>query len=268
MVKYMENSPFVLKSRYKMDDLLDIMRLLRSPQGCLWDREQDHASIRINFLEEAYEVLDAIDEQNPEHLCEELGDTLLQVVFHTQMEDEKGVFCFDDVTDAICKKLIVRHPHVFGSEQAETAGQVLNNWDEIKRQTKGHQTFGQAMDSVPKILPALMRAEKLQRKAAKAGFDWPDVSGAFAKIEEELEELKQTEQEQQSRREEELGDLLFSVVNAARFLEVEPEQALERANEKFLTRFKLVEQLACDRGLNMKEMSLEQLDQLWDEIKG
>lgn len=259
---------FHRKDHYNMDDLIEIMRLLRSPEGCPWDREQTHESIRQNFIEETYEAIEAIDTKDTELLKEELGDVLMQVVFHALMEEETGNFDFSDVADGVCQKLIIRHPHVFGTVIANNSEQVLTNWDAIKMQTKAQKTQSEVMDSVSKALPALMRSQKIQKKAAKAGFDWEDVSGALDKVFEETEELRQAIAEnQQNHCLEELGDLLFSVVNVSRFLHLDSEYALTLACDKFINRFKSVEFLANQRGINMNEASLEQLDALWEEIK-
>lgn len=259
---------FQIKPRYTFEDLVSVMSLLRAPGGCPWDREQTHESIRSNFIEETYEAVEAIDTNDSELLKEELGDVLLQVVFHAQMEREKGVFSIDDVTDGIVKKLIVRHPHVFGETIVSTSTEVLRNWDEIKKQTKRQTTQSEVLQSVSKALPALMRSAKVQHKAAKVGFDWPDVSGALSKISEELGELHEAVKAgTPDEREEELGDLLFSVVNVSRFLKVEPEEALTRSCDKFIERFSKVEKMAGQRGIDMKSSSLEELDRLWDEAK-
>ena len=233
---------FQQKPKYGFEDLLQIMKMLRAPGGCPWDREQTHKSIRQNFIEETYEVIEAIDTEDKELLKEELGDVLLQVVFHSEMESEVGSFDINDVCDGICKKLIVRHPHIFADVKADTTDEVLSNWDKIKMQTKSQKTQSDAMDSVSKSLPSLMRSEKLQKKAAKVGFDWPDVSGALQKVEEETQELKKAiEDGDKKGMEEELGDLLFSVVNVSRFLKVDSEEALYHACDKFTNRFRMVE---------------------------
>lgn len=259
---------FEFKDRYNINDLLVIMELLRSPEGCPWDREQDHHSIRSNLIEETYEVLDAIDRDDTPNLREELGDLLLQVVFHSRMEEEIGSFSFGDVCNDICQKLVIRHPHVFGSVTADTPDEVLKNWDAIKAQTKGQKTVAQTMDSVPRNLPALMRAVKLQKKAAKAGFDWPDIEGAAQKVAEETAEvLDAYKSGVQADMDDELGDLLFAVVNLSRFVHSEPEEALTRASDKFSRRFAGVERLAAERGIDMNSDSLEELDKLWDEVK-
>lgn len=259
---------FERKEKYEMQDLLKIMELLRSPDGCPWDREQDHHSIRANFIEETYEAIEAIDTENAELLKEELGDVLLQVVFHAQMEREIGTFDFSDVVDGICKKLIVRHPHVFSDVSAQTSDEVLKNWDAIKMQTKEQKTQTEVLQSVSPALPALMRSQKVQKKAAKAGFDWDNVDGALAKIFEELDELKEAiEEGGQISSEEELGDLLFSVVNVARFIHVDSEQALSKACDKFIGRFGKLEALALERGMDIQKTSLPELNALWNEIK-
>ena len=259
---------FQQKPKYGFEDLLQIMKMLRAPGGCPWDREQTHKSIRQNFIEETYEVIEAIDTEDRELLKEELGDVLLQVVFHSEMESEVGSFDINDVCDGICKKLIVRHPHIFADVKADTTDEVLSNWDKIKMQTKSQKTQSDAMDSVSKSLPSLMRSEKLQKKAAKVGFDWPDVSGALQKVEEETQELKKAiEDGDKKGMEEELGDLLFSVVNVSRFLKVDSEEALYHACDKFTNRFRMVEALAKERGSAMESAPLSLLDSLWDEVK-
>lgn len=259
---------FKEKSNYKFDDLVEIMKLLRSPNGCPWDREQNHKSIRQNFIEETYEVIEAIDNDDKELLKEELGDVMLQVVFHAEMESEKNEFNIDDVCDGICKKLIIRHPHVFGDVQADTSEKVLSNWDKIKMQTKSQKSQSDAMDSVSKSLPSLMRSTKIQQKAAKAGFDWNDVNGAIDKLSEEVAELKEAVKENNKEHQtEELGDVLFSVVNVSRFLKIDSEEALYKACDKFSDRFRKVENLAKERNLDMKTATLEELDSLWEEVK-
>ncbi|MEG1720640.1 MAG: nucleoside triphosphate pyrophosphohydrolase [Pseudoflavonifractor sp.] len=257
---------FKYKKSYSVNDLAEIVRLLRAPGGCPWDAEQTHESIRRNFLEEAYEAVEAIDEADPVHLREELGDVLLQVVLHARMEEEQGSFDLDAVADGICKKLIFRHPHVFGEVKAETSGDVLTLWEERKRLEKGQATHMDALEAVARNLPALWRAEKVQKKAKKAGFDWPDISGAMEKLEEELGELK-TAVAEGSNVEEELGDLLFSAVNAARFLRADPEDTLNRATDKFIARFGKVEALAAQGDVPMTDMTIAQLDALWAQAK-
>lgn len=256
------------KETYSVDDLLEIMRLLRSPDGCPWDREQTHESIRSDFLEETHEALEAINNGDAAALEEELGDVLLQVVFHSRIEEEKGVFSFADVVDGICKKLIVRHPHVFGQVTVDSTGQVLQNWDAIKRETKGGKTQAELLSAVPRSLPALMRAGKVQNRARRVGFDWPDISGALEALDSEAAELKEALAAGDAAAiEEEMGDLLFSAVNVSRFAGTDAEQALTRSTDKFVRRFAVVEQLAAERGIDMAAASIEKLDELWAEAK-
>ncbi len=254
---------FKEKESYCFDDLLKIMEILRSEDGCPWDREQTHKSIRRNFIEEVYEACEGIDNEDNTLLCEELGDVLLQVVFHAHMAQCEGAFDINDVCGGICKKLILRHPHVFGDTTVSGSAQVLENWEEIKKKEKSQKTTAQAMDQVAKSLPALIYAEKIQKKAHKAGFDWPDVGGALDKVREETEELSQAVAAGRGV-EEELGDLLFAAVNVARFAGVDPEKALADAAQKFAGRFARVEQLAGD---GLSGMSPEQMDGLWDRVK-
>lgn len=257
---------FNTKEYYKFEDLVDIVEILRSENGCPWDREQTHESIRQNFIEEVYEAIEAIDTNDMPLLREELGDVLLQIVLHAQMERELGTFDMDAVCDEICKKLIVRHPHVFGDVVAETTNEVLSNWDAIKKETKGQKTQSEVLTSVAMSLPSLMRAQKVQKRASKVGFDWPDAMGAFEKIAEETEELKEAIV-CESNQEEELGDLLFAVVNVARHIHVDAERALEKATEKFIARFTLVENEVRSMGREMTDLSLEELDAVWDRVK-
>ena len=208
---------FQSKDRYNFQDLEHIVALLRSPGGCPWDREQTHQSIRRDMLEEAYEVAEAIDEESPEHLKEELGDVLLQVVFHACMAQEKGWFNLEDVVDGVAQKMVFRHPHVFGSVRAEDTEAALTTWDAQKREEKGQKTVGDSLDAVPHALPALIRAEKIQNKARKAGFDWDEAEKAVEKLSEEVDELKQAIRED-SNTQEELGDVLFAAAKVGRFL--------------------------------------------------
>lgn len=259
---------FQTKDQYTVDDLLTIMALLRSPGGCPWDREQTHESIASDFLEETHEALEAIRLKDTAGLKEELGDVLLQVVFHARIEEENGAFAFGDVVDGICKKLVVRHPHVFGKVTVDSAGQVLQNWDAIKRQTKGGKTQAELLRAVPRSLPALMRATKVQNRAKRVGFDWPDISGALDALENETTEFREAlAMENRAAIEEELGDLLFSAVNVSRFLHVDAEQALTGSTDKFIRRFARVEELARDRDIDLAAASLEEMDALWDEAK-
>lgn len=257
---------FEYKPSYNVNDLVEIVRILRGPGGCPWDAEQTHQSIRRNFVEEAYEAVEAIDENSTAHLREELGDVLLQVALHAQMEAETGSFDMDGVADGICKKLIFRHPHVFGDRAVSGSSEVLSNWEDLKREEKGQSTHTDALEAVARSLPALWRAEKVQKKAKKAGFDWPDITGAVDKLYEELSEFK-TAVDEGTNVEEELGDLLFSAVNAARFAKIDPEEALIKATDKFISRFAKVEALAREQGQALENMTLAQLDKLWEEAK-
>lgn len=259
---------FEFKDRYIIDDLISIVALLRTPDGCQWDKAQTHESIKKNLIEETYEVIEAINKKNTEGLKEELGDVLLQVAMHSEMECEKGNFNFDDVCNDICQKLVVRHPHVFGDISAADADEALSNWDAVKQQIKGMKTQSQSMLSVPMELPALMRAQKIQNKAAKAGFDWDDINGALDKVREEINELLTAlEHDDKTEVEDEFGDVLFSVVNVARFLKLDSEEALTKATDKFVKRFELVEHLAAEKGISMKDSSIDELDLLWNKAK-
>lgn len=253
-----------------MERLLDIMARLRSPGGCPWDRQQTHDSLRPYVIEEAYEVVEAIDSGPTAKIAEELGDLLLQVAFHAQIATELGEFTFDDVVEAICKKLVRRHPHIFGDVEASDADQVLHNWERIKQEERQSETGkpSSILDSVPKYLPALMYANKIQEKAARVGFDWPDADGAAAKVWEEAAELKEAMAgADHSRIEDELGDLLFAVVNVARLLKVDPEGALRHTGAKFAARFKFIEARAEEVGTALEDMTLEEMDEVWNEAK-
>lgn len=262
------SNEFEIKDRYDIGDLLEIIKVLRAPGGCPWDAEQTHTSIKKNFIEETYEVVEAINKNNSDMLREELGDVLLQIVMHTEMEREQGGFCFEDVVDEVVKKLVARHPHVFGDVVAENSSQALESWNEAKSRLKGEKNKTQSMQSVPRELPALMRAQKVQHKASKAGFDWQSADGAFDKLYEEINELKiAMNQGDSSLIEDEFGDVLFSCVNIARFINVDSEEALTKSTDKFISRFSLVEQMAKEKGIDMKSSSLQVLDELWDNAK-
>ena len=259
---------FQYKESYNISDLLEIMRLLRAPDGCPWDRVQTHESIRKNFIEETYEVIEAIDKADCDLMREELGDVLMQVIFHSIMEEETGRFTFDDVCDEVCKKLIIRHPHVFGTVNAETPDEVLRNWDAIKMQTKSQEKIADSVDDVAKSLPALMRAQKVQKRSAKSGMDFRDADDAAKKIPEELSELKEAiASGDKDRMSDELGDLLFSVVNIARFTGVDAEEALTKSTDKFSRRFRMVEERAAARGIDLKTAPMSLIDSLWEEVK-
>lgn len=261
---------FQCKNLYGWEDFLEIMRLLRSPGGCPWDAEQTHASIRREFLEETYEVLDAIDREDPVDMCEELGDILMQVAFHAQIETENGRFTMADVVNGIAQKMVYRHPHVFGGTmQADTSEEVLVNWEVLKRKEKGQRSTADAIEAVPHTLPALWRAEKVQKKTAKTGFDWSNPVDALTKLEEEVRELRQAVEageavDARHGIREEVGDVLFIAAKVAQMSGVDPEDALHRACDKFDARFRLVEE-AVDKSLS--SCTEEELLALWNRAK-
>ena len=257
---------FVRKPQYGYEDLLEIIRLLRSEDGCPWDKAQTHQSIRRGLLEEAYEAAEAIDNDDPVLLKEELGDVLMQVVFHADIESDAGCFTIDDVCDGVVKKLLFRHPHVFGSECEDSPESVPVSWDKLKRQEKGQKTVADSMDSVARSLPGLWRAEKLQNKAASAGFEWPAVQGALDKLEEEVGELRRAVEEGGDVPEE-LGDVLFAAVKVGRFCACDPEDAVNSTCEKFIRRFRAVENGAAAQGREVSQLSLEEMTALWNEAK-
>ncbi|MGC4013135.1 MAG: nucleoside triphosphate pyrophosphohydrolase [Luteolibacter sp.] len=245
-----------------------IMHRLRAPGGCPWDAEQTHESLVPNFIEETYEAVDAIRSGDQAHLCEELGDVLLQVVFHAELAGEAGRFNLDDIARGISDKLVRRHPHVFGENVADDPDAVLKQWDAIKRAEKGETGPKPFLHGVGKGLPALPRAAKLQKKAAKVGFDWPQESGVIAKIREELQELEAAVDAQDLEAvSEELGDLMFSAVNLARFRGADPEVLMARANAKFEDRFHHMERLLSDRGLTLEAATADQMEDAWTEAK-
>lgn len=257
-----------MDKQYTIDDLIEIMERLRGENGCPWDRVQTHESIKKSMIEEAYEAIDALDSGDDKAFANELGDVLLQVVFHAQIAKERGAFCFDDCLNEICGKLISRHTHVFGTDKAADAEESLKVWEQNKKKEKGLETYTDTLKDVPHYLPALMRAEKVQKKAKAAGFDWDDVGGAIEKVKEESDELVEAMKNgTQAQIEEELGDLLFSVVNVARFLDVTAEIALANAVNKFISRFEKVEKCVMSDGKDMKELSLDELDDVWKKIK-
>ena len=255
---------FQYKERYNIEDFRRIMALLRQPDGCPWDRVQTHESIRRNMLEEAYEAVSAINHGDMDNLREELGDLQMQILFHSRMEEEAGGFNFDDVCNEACQKLIRRHPHVFGTADAGTPEEVLQTWDAVKRQEKQQKSTGRAMADVADALPALWRAEKIQAKAAKDGFDWADAAGPREKLNEELTELDEAIAAGKGI-EEELGDVLASVVNLARHLGVDPEKALGGACDRFVARYVRMEELTGDKPLS--ERSPDEREAYWQQAK-
>ena len=251
---------------YTFSDLVDIIARLRGEGGCPWDAEQTHESIKKNLIEEAYEATEAIDSGKGEVMADELGDLLLQIVFHAQIGKEDGEFTIADVTNAVCEKMIRRHPHVFADTTVENSDEVLVNWEKIKKQEKGQKSATESMLSVSKYLPALMRAGKVQEKAAKVGFDWENPEEALQKVREETEELSRALKEN-SNIEEEIGDLLFATVNTARLAGVDAEEALVGATLKFIKRFTFVEENAHKQGKKLDTMTINEMDELWNMSK-
>ncbi|MCD9026287.1 nucleoside triphosphate pyrophosphohydrolase [Cohnella silvisoli] len=257
--------------RRSFERLHEIVSILRSPEGCPWDREQTHQSIRRNFIEETFEAIEALDLDDPDGMKEEFGDVILQVLLHSQMEEETGTFDVYDVLAELNDKLIFRHPHVFGGENAQDAEEALQNWEQMKaeeKKRKGIPERQSILDGIPKDLPALPRAHKQQKRASGVGFDWPDLGGVFDKIEEELQELRHAaEQESRERQQDELGDLLFAVVNASRFLKADPEEALAGTNRKFAARFKYIEEQLRISGRTFEQTDLPEMETWWQEAK-
>ena len=250
-----------------IDELLAIMDRLRDPEhGCPWDRQQTHETLVPYLLEEASEVAGSIEEGHLDELPDELGDLLFQIVFHARVAQEKGEFQMGDVVDHITRKMIHRHPHVFGEEKAQTAREVLARWEERKRREKGGRRS--VLDGVPKELPALLRAHRLQDKAARVGFDWSRLDQVLAKVDEEIREFKETlKAGDPQRMEEELGDVFFALVNIARFVDVNPEEALRKTIARFIHRFRRMEEQAAQQGLDLSRLSLEEMDRLWEAAK-
>ncbi len=254
---------FLCKESYDLRDFVALVSYLRSPNGCPWDQVQTHESIRRNFLEETYEACEAIDAGDLVHMREELGDVLMQVLFHTDIEREAGHFDIDDVADAACKKLVYRHPHVFRRDDPDTP-----DWDTMKQRERAQTTTAEAMDSVARTLPALWRCDKIQAKAAKTGFEWPDVHAALDKVDEETRELCAAVASGDTEAiGDELGDLLFAAVKVARFAGIDPEQAAHAACEKFIRRFSAMETAAANDGTALEQCTLEQMLTLWQQAK-
>lgn len=254
---------FLCKESYDLRDFVALVSYLRSPNGCPWDQAQTHESIRRNFLEETYEACEAIDAGDLVHMREELGDVLMQVLFHTDIEREAGHFDIDDVADAACKKLVYRHPHVFRRDDPDTP-----DWDTMKQRERAQTTTAEAMDSVARSLPALWRCDKIQSKAAKTGFEWPDVYAALDKVDEETRELRAAVASGDAEAiGDELGDLLFAAVKVARFAGVDPEQAAHAACEKFIRRFAAMETAAANDGAPLAQRTLAQMLTLWQQAK-
>ncbi|NLO22382.1 MAG: nucleoside triphosphate pyrophosphohydrolase [Syntrophomonadaceae bacterium] len=245
----------------EIERLLNIMDQLLSPRGCPWDREQSHESLARYLIEESYEVIEAIKQQSIEELREELGDVLLQVVFHAALAKRDGHFDFAQVVKTVSDKMIQRHPHVFATMHLESSEEVMTHWESFKRK-EGKKTV---LAGIPSMLPALMRAEKIQEKAARVGFDWPTPEGAMDKLKEEIEEFKEASSDQE--RQEEMGDILFAAVNLARLHQIDPEAALQDSNQKFIRRFNYIEDKTAQAGAKLEQLGLEAMDSLWEEAK-
>ena len=256
------------KEKYTFEDLVELMGRLRGDNGCPWDKEQTHESLKRYMVEETYEALEAIDEGDDNGIKEELGDVLLQVVFHAQIAQEEGRFDSGDVVDGICRKIIERHTHVFGDVIAEDSEAVLKNWDKIKNKSKGLNSHTEKINKIPKTYPALLRSLKIQEKAAKAGFDWDDADGAIEKTMEEIGEFMEAckEKDRDAIRSE-MGDLFFSLVNVCRFMDIEPEITLNETSDRFIKRFTFIEDKCIKDGRSMEDMTLAELDAIWDQAK-
>ena len=247
----------------KFDSLAAVIARLRSPDGCPWDKEQTHASLRIHLLSECYEVLEALDGNDPAKLCEELGDLLLQIVLHAQIAADNGEFEIGDVIKSINSKIIHRHPHIFGDGQAATADEVMHNWEALKREER--EDDASVLEGVPKHMPALAYAYEISRRAVRVGFEWENLEGVIDKLLEEVREIKDAGSREEKARE--FGDLLFTLVNFARWQGIDSEAALREANDKFYMRFTRMEALCRERGLVLNELSFEEMDALWEEVK-
>lgn len=249
----------------QFEELVRIVRKLRGPDGCPWDKEQTHASLLPFFLEETYEVIETVDEEDWKTLSEELGDVLLHAVFQTSIAEENREFTLEETLKGINEKLVRRHPHVFGDKQADSAFHAKQNWESAKQKEKGRES---RLDGVPKTLPALVRAQRLQQKAAYVGFDWKEVEPVWDKIHEELLELREAHSGGDKKHiTEEMGDLFFALVNLCRFLDIPAEDALRKTNEKFTSRFRLIEKELNQRGISVEESSLEEMDEIWESVK-
>lgn len=257
-----------MKKKYTIDDLREILIKLRSENGCPWDRAQTHQSIKKSMIEECYEAIDALDSGDDHAFANELGDVLLQVAFHARLAEERGAFDFDDVVNEICTKLITRHTHVFGTDKAVTAEEALGQWEKNKKKEKNLDSYTAMLKDVPSYLPALMRSEKIQKKAAGVGFDWESADGVCEKINEELCELREASRcGEPDEIEEEYGDFLFAAVNLGRHLGITPEIALTKASDKFIKRFEKMEKASATEGNDISELSPQALNLLWEKAK-
>lgn len=255
-----------MKEQYTIDDLLDILVTLRGENGCPWDRVQTHESIKKDMIEEAYEAIDALNKKDDKQFANELGDVLLQVVFHSQLAKERGAFDFNVVLNEICTKLITRHTHVFGDKTASNTDEALANWEESKKKEKELKSHTDNLKDVPMYLPALMRAQKVQKRASAPGFDFPNVNEAIKKLEEEIEELKSAISEN-SNIDEEFGDILFSATNVGRLLGLTPETSLSDSTEKFIARFEKMENAVFQNNQTLDSINLDEMDEIWGKIK-
>lgn len=256
-----------MKERYGFEDFVEIIRVLRGENGCPWDKVQTHETLREAMIEEAYEVVDAIDRKDTNNLCEELGDVLMQVVFHAEIEHEKGNFTLEDVYDGISRKMISRHSHIFSNDIAHTPEEVLINWEKNKKKEKGFTTQTEVLQSVPKSLPSLTRAYKIQKKAADVGFDFSDLKEALSKLKEEINEFEEVMNSDKGKAIEEYGDLLFSAVNISRFLGINPDFALTNSSEKFINRFRYIEEAALSEGKTLGSLTMDEMNELWERSK-
>jgi tetrapyrrole methylase family protein/MazG family protein len=254
---------------HTFENLREVIRRLRAPGGCPWDRAQTHESLREHAVEEVYELIEAIDQEDDEGMIEELGDVLLQVMLHSQIGEDEGYFTVEDVIRAITEKMIHRHPHVFGDQAVESVEEVHRNWEQLKKEERGHRDRKSVLDGIPEQLPALAKAYKLQKKAAKVGFDWNHIEDIQSKLEEELAEVAEAIQaDDQEEVEKEFGDVLFVLANMARFYKINPELALNRTNQKFFTRFTYMEDQLTKQGKQLKQTELSEMDYYWEEAKG
>lgn len=256
-----------MDKKYSFQDFVDIMRVLRGENGCPWDKAQTHESLKGAMLEEACEAIDAIDKNDMNNLCEELGDVLMQVVVHAEIEREKGGFALEDVIDGISRKMIFRHPHIFADERADTPEEVLLNWEKNKKKEKGFKTQTEVLESVPKSLPALIRARKIQSKAADVGFDFENLYETIEKLEEEIGEFKAALNCGKDKISEEYGDILFSTVNISRFLGLNPEFSLTNSSEKFINRFRYIERSALSDGKTLEDLTIDEMNAIWESAK-
>lgn len=259
--------PLMQRTRFDFYDLVRIMALLRGEGGCPWDREQTHQSLRRYLIEEAYEAAAAIDEEDWDHLADELGDVLLQIVFHARVGEDTGTLELNDITTHICQKMIDRHRHIFGKDRCDTPEAVKDNWEKIKKQERGFTTHGQVLSGVPRNLPSLVRADKVQQKAANVGFDWPDARQALDKAQEELGEVREALPGERKHLEEEVGDLLFACVHAARMMGIDSDTALAKATEKFISRFCAMENAILQAGKRFEDLTISEMDVYWKGSK-